>query len=291
VRPPGRAIAPFPLSSFELESINDISRLSVRRIFCGIAQLSAASSHIPYQGLDRALAFTNELFLALEVRGHRVIIAPASQDFYRADIDERENPQKGHHFNNLWSPIRSTAAYIGTVDIGLTIIEMSEQVEARYVEGEFVRLTDYVPKRRGRYVQDHGWTCKHDFPTGRLCLQIYSPYPRAKWSRQWRETVGRKLSGRIRAIVRDLEKATSDIEQLDVLRRLEGKYQSPLTKAGRVPAPIASDYLTGRSSVALRASADVIFGGKGLSEIRNDVEDACWRRSAKRGIAKCVTDG
>ena len=165
-------------------------------------------------GLEKALAFANEFFLALEARGHRVVIAPSSEQFHRAKVDERENPEKGHHHNDLWSPMRCTVTYIGTVAIGLTVIEMSEEVEARYVKGEYVRLTDYVPKRRGRYAQDYGWTSTRDFPTGRLCLQAYSPYPRADWSQQWRETPARNLSGRIPAIVRELEKATVEIARL-----------------------------------------------------------------------------
>jgi hypothetical protein len=36
-------------------------------------------------------------------------------------------------------------AYIGTVPIGLTIIEMSEEVEARYIKGKYTREADYVP--------------------------------------------------------------------------------------------------------------------------------------------------
>jgi len=165
-------------------------------------------------GLDKAIAFSNELFLALEARDHRVVIAPNAERFHRADVDERENPGKGHHHNNLWSPMRCTVVYIGTVAIGLTVIEMSEAAEARYVNGEYVRLTDFVPKRRGRYAQDYGWTSTHDFPTGRLCLQAYSPYPRANWTQQWRETPSRALSGRIPAIVRELEKATVEIARL-----------------------------------------------------------------------------
>lgn len=165
-------------------------------------------------GLDKAIAFANELFLALEARDHRVVIAPNSERFHRADVDERENPGKGHHHNNLWSPMRCTVVYIGTVAIGLTVIEMSEAAESRYVNGEYVRLTDFVPKRRGRYAQDYGWTSTHDFPTGRLCLQAYSPYPRANWTQQWRETPSRDLSGRISAIVRELEKATVEIARL-----------------------------------------------------------------------------
>ena len=143
-----------------------------------------------------------------------MVIAPNSERFHRADVDERENPRKGHHHNNLWSPMRCTVVYIGTVAIGLTVIEMSEAAEARYVKGEYVRLTDFVPKRRGRYAQDYGWTSTHDFPTGRLCLQAYSPYPRANWTQQWRETPTRDLSCRIPAIVRELEKATIDIARL-----------------------------------------------------------------------------
>lgn len=62
-------------------------------------------------------------------------------------------------------------ARIGIVVIGLTVIEMPEAAEARYMNGEYVRLTDFVPGRRGRYAQDDGSTSTHDFPAGRLCLQ------------------------------------------------------------------------------------------------------------------------
>jgi hypothetical protein len=64
--------------------------------------------------------------------------------------------EKHHHYNNIWSPQRCTVVYIGTVAIGLTLIELSENVESRYVNGEYVRLSDYVPKRRDRYVADRG---------------------------------------------------------------------------------------------------------------------------------------
>ena len=113
-------------------------------------------------GLDKAIAFANEFFLALEARDHRVAIAPNAELFHRADVDERENPSKGHHRNKLWSPMRCTVVYIGTVAIGLTVVAMSGKAEARYVNGKYIRLTEYVPKRRGRHAQDHGWTSTHD---------------------------------------------------------------------------------------------------------------------------------
>lgn len=165
-------------------------------------------------GLDKTLTFANQLFLAFEARGHRVMIAPNNERFHRAGVDERENPAKNPGYNNLWSPMRCTVVYIGTVAIGLTIVEMSEQAEARYINGEYVLVTEHSPKRRGRYAQDMGWRSTHDFPTGRLYLQAYSPYPRTNWSRQWRETEKRDLSDRIPTITRELSKAADEIAQL-----------------------------------------------------------------------------
>jgi len=40
------------------------------------------------------LSFANQLFLALEARGHRVLIAPNTERFHRAKVNERENPEK-----------------------------------------------------------------------------------------------------------------------------------------------------------------------------------------------------
>ncbi|MBX3707085.1 MAG: hypothetical protein KF911_10700 [Pseudomonadales bacterium] len=192
----------------------EAGRLSRQGKYLKPAKMLLVDLVVTQTGLDKAIAFANELFLALEARDHRVVIAPNAEQFHRPDVDERENPGKGHHHNDLWSPMRCTVVYIGTVAIGLTVIVMSEEAEARYINGEYVRLTDYVPKRRGRYAQDYGWTSTHDFPTGRLCLQAYSPYPRAKWTQQWRETPSRDLSGPIPAIVRELEKATVEIARL-----------------------------------------------------------------------------
>jgi hypothetical protein len=187
-------------------------------------------------GLDKAVSFANQLFLALEARGHRVLIAPNTERFRRAEIDEREVTEMRLDYNNLWSPQRCTVVYIGTVAIGLTIIELSENIEARYVNGEYVRLSDYVPKRRGRYVPDSGWTSQHDFPTGRLCLQAYSPYPLAQWTQQWRETKSRDLSTRIPAIMSELAKATVDIARLVE----EGERQAELERQWTPPFVIQS---------------------------------------------------
>ena len=202
-----------PLTS-NAKPLFEAGRLSYSAGYLKPAKRLLVDLAVTKTGLDKALSFANHLFLALETRGHRVLIAPNSEQFCRAEVDERENPEKNRYYNNLWAPQRCTIVYIGTVAIGLTIIEISEEVEVRYVNGEYVRLSDYAPKRRGSYAQDSGWTSKHEFPTGRLCLQAYSPYPHAQWAQQWRETKNRGLTARIHTIVRELEKATAEVARL-----------------------------------------------------------------------------
>lgn len=167
-------------------------------------------------GLDKALVFANNLFLQLEEYSYSVVLAPKGEIFHRADVDEHEVPKnkRGYSHNNLWYPYRCTVVYIGTVAIGLTIIEMSEELEARYINGEYIREQDYVPPRRGRNTYDYSWTTKKDFSTGRLRLQAYSPYPRAKWVNHWQETKTRDLGSQLKAIVKDLERAVVDIARL-----------------------------------------------------------------------------
>ncbi len=45
-------------------------------------------------GLEKALSFANDLFNALESKGHRVIISAPSESFSRPRIEEHELPQK-----------------------------------------------------------------------------------------------------------------------------------------------------------------------------------------------------
>lgn len=165
-------------------------------------------------GLDRALDLANRLFLSLEESGYRVIIAPQSEMHYRHRTDEREKPTRTHHYDNLWSPIRITVAYIGTVPIGLTILEMSEEVEARYVNGTYIRESEYVPQKRRSYGFSEGWKTTKSFSSGRLCLHAYCPHPRAKWTHQWRETKGQEIVANIPKIIKELERSAVDVAHM-----------------------------------------------------------------------------
>jgi len=92
---------------------------------------------------------------------------------------------------------------------------LSEEAEARYMNGEYVRVTEPLQGKRGRYATEMSTsTSKHDFPTGRLCLQAYCADSRGEWVKQWRETKERELTPRIAEIIKDLMKAAPVIASL-----------------------------------------------------------------------------
>lgn len=121
------------------------------------------------------------------------------------------------HSYGRWGPDRPTVVYVGTVAIGLTLFELSEEVEVRYVDGKYIRVAD-IPQpttRRRRWAPpEHVWTHKRDMPSGRLCLRASSPYALAKWEKQWRESKGSDLSSKVPHIVRELEAEAATIAAL-----------------------------------------------------------------------------
>ena len=165
------------------------------------------------QTCSRALDVANELFLLFEERGYTVSFERHGLGLRRYGVDEREKGGKDRNYSDLWSPSRDTIVTIGSVLIGLTIFEMSEYVEAKYQDGKYVHVSE-LPVRKARRYESYSWTSMHDLPSGRLCIQAYSPYQRADWKRQWRETKAGDFPGKLSAIVKELKRETATIAQL-----------------------------------------------------------------------------
>ncbi|MCF8152463.1 MAG: hypothetical protein K9J80_17180, partial [Sulfuritalea sp.] len=167
-------------------------------------------------GLDKALDFANELFNALESAGHRVVIAPSDAHFQRERITEKEVPPKKeprydpYGYDRCWSPFRPTVVYVDTIAFGLALIEMTESVEMRYVNGNYIRESEYVPPKTRRYV-DHTWTTTRDLPSGRMRLVVYSPYRNVSWSATYQEATNRTLTQDIPQIVKSIESEVAPI--------------------------------------------------------------------------------
>ncbi|MCC8393369.1 hypothetical protein LJ656_12265 [Paraburkholderia sp. MMS20-SJTR3] len=71
-----------------------------------------------------------------------------------------------------------------------------------------------INQEGGWYSADHTWTTAIDFPTGRICLQAYSPYPDTDWIRNWKEAKGENLTKLIPSIVRELAQGATEIARL-----------------------------------------------------------------------------
>ena len=173
--------------------------------------------------LDKALDFANALFSEFESLGHRVVMAPSDAHLRRATIDEREvrtKQRNGYYCSNLWSPHRPTVVYLGSVAIGLAIVEMSEDVLLRYVSGKYIREADYNPPKTSRYNTDYTWTTTRELPSGRFRFVAYSPYWRVNWSKDWDETARFSLQAAVKTIAKFVESESANmIEKLEEAER------------------------------------------------------------------------
>jgi hypothetical protein len=161
--------------------------------------------------IDYALRLANQLFLLLEDRGHSVVLA---QSYSRPDLDVREDAKAQRYGLPKWSPSRPTVVFIGKVVIGLTLYEMMEEVEFRWVKGKYVRVDSLLQCKRLLHDFDREWTSMRDVASGRLALRAYSPRYGVSWEKEWKEAKAGELSTKLDSIVRELKKAAPKIAEL-----------------------------------------------------------------------------
>lgn len=189
-------------------------------------------------GLEKALAFANDLFNALESAGHRVRFAGTGEMSHRPHIDEHETIPKlkknedPYSGRNSWQPSSPTVVYVGTIPLGLAVIEMTGEVLMRYVNGKYIRESEYKPPKTSRQYVDHTWTTTNNIPCGRLRLVVYSPHREVSWSMSFQETVTRTLTQDIAKIVKTIKSSTEvvqkeieEAEHRSELRRQESEAQ------------------------------------------------------------------
>ncbi|MGV3581649.1 MAG: hypothetical protein ACO1N8_05020 [Methylophilus sp.] len=207
--------------------------------------------------LERSLSIASKFYLLLEDLGHHVRIAPYAQHIYRAEVDERENTKPHRHYSDLWSPYRSTVVYIQNVVIGLTIFEISEEVEVGYLNGEYLPIAQYLqhPKVKNGYV--HTWTTKQATPSGRLCIQAYSTHTGTKWLKQWRESKPGEFSKTLKSIVNELCNSVDAILQVTQVAKQEAEERQRKWDVQREKGRLEAEEL--RRAKNLKDSQDELF--------------------------------
>lgn len=163
--------------------------------------------------LERGLSITSKFYLMLEDLGHRVRIAPEGLSIHRAEVDERENTKPNRYYSDLWHPYRPTVVYIQDIVIGLTVFEISEEVEMGYINGKYVPIAAYLNNPLVKSKAAFSWTTKKDKPSGRLCIQAYSAHPGTHWLKQWKESKPGEFSKKLKSIVNEICDSVDEISQ------------------------------------------------------------------------------
>jgi len=172
-------------------------------------------------GLDGAIVLAGNLFKALGRAGHRVMLSNGYGTRPMPSVGEKpikRNEQWDR--SRLWSPQRSTVVYIGEVAIGLSIIEMSENVLMRYVRGKYIRDSEYVEPKKTRDYVDHTWTTTQELPTGRYRIIAYSTAYLVDYSVSWQDAPGKRFS--IKDVVNGLQPFADEfLLKLEVAKKQE----------------------------------------------------------------------
>jgi hypothetical protein len=163
--------------------------------------------------LPRALDVTNELFLAFEDRCYQVTLAPRDRYYGRPEqLDYRERAGGPTYGLDSWTPARPTVVFVGSLAFGLTVYEVTENVETHLVDGKWRRISEVpLPKRRSYHAGLY--SSRSDLPSGRLALRAWCASGWVSWEERWRESKAGELPTRFNTIRRSLEAAVPELEQ------------------------------------------------------------------------------
>jgi hypothetical protein len=184
---------------------NDILR-PLKRILVDIVSSEAK--------LDDALATAQALFTFLNAKGFHIGFGADDLMARRADIVLFERTPKRRYHRATWAPDRPTVVHFPQTPIGLTLFEMTEEIETMYVSGRYVPVRDLTSAQLKRFEGPDYWRSGKEVPTGRLCLQAYCPSQLVSWTRQWQESETGKLLQNIPRIASELQSIVPEVAEL-----------------------------------------------------------------------------
>jgi len=199
--------------------------------------------------LEDSITLAQKLFSRLEEYGYHVLLSNNENIFLKPTIETAEIPEKEkkeYYVNNPWRPGLSTVAYLGTVAIGLTIVEMAESVMIH----DYYSYTKQVASRRYR-------------------IYAYSPYRHTELVKSWQDTKDSKLEQRLDDIIAEMEVMARQIPNLII----EGE-----KRAAEAQAKFEAEQREDRRKRALEAKQ------RSKSESRSDLERliAAWAELKNR---------
>ncbi|ECC2947643.1 hypothetical protein PJ81_08835 [Salmonella enterica subsp. enterica] len=140
-------------------------------------------------GFNSAIDFLSRFFAALGKQGYWVRLAESGEGLHCQGIDIKEDPKEGGlRYDSLWRPCSASIICVGDMLFAFSLAEMTEYVPAKEVNGRYIRDETMIRWMRGKHEQPFRYVIKHNLPTGRFLLQLYSPYSSTNWQLQFRQT-------------------------------------------------------------------------------------------------------
>lgn len=158
--------------------------------------------------IDHILRTASVLFAELDRNSYTVGFVGGGHEMPRPEIDEREGSKDSsyrYRYPTPWRPDRTTVAHFGAVSVGLTLVEMSEEIEVAHVKGEYLPVSEVREMKGGSRILAGTWTSKHYWPTGRLRLIAYVSNNGLTWQRSWRESSTQSLVQSISKIIGEIK--------------------------------------------------------------------------------------
>ena len=245
--PPPRRSRPLHGPLLDAKEILSKAKMPSSSIYLSTRHYKLVDLVTSQEHLEDSLALTQKLFSRLEDYNYRILLANADDNFVtiRIETDEiPENKKEEYYTNAPNRPRMNTVAYLGTVAIGLTIVEMTELVTTKDNSFYSYTSTKKVASRRYR-------------------LYAYSPYRHTELVKSWQDTKDYKLTQRLDEIIDEMEAMARQIPTLII----EGE-----KRATEAQAKFEAEQREYRRKRALEVEKRI------ESESRNDLEKliAAW---------------
>lgn len=158
-------------------------------------------------GLSDAEAFLLQFFAAVERRGFLVRLAERGDCFRRRDITFAEQGICNYLYPALWRPSGPSIISAEGVSVGFSLVEMTEEVPVKEVNGRYVRDERMINWSRGKNSAHLGYYSRRHIPSGRFRLQLYSPYGSEGWHQVFSQTNTCSLISQIPKIIKAAQAA------------------------------------------------------------------------------------
>lgn len=217
-------------------------------------------------GLSDAEAFLLKLFATAEKRGLRIRLAEMNESLCRRDISVSEDGSPDFLYPSIWKPSNESVISVDGLNVGFSLVEMTENVPTKKVKGRYVRDEKTINWSRGKNSTELGYYSRRHIPCGRFRFQLYSPYDPDGWHQVFTQTKNCGLISQIPKMIKAVHSAVPimkkeiqaqkeraeaqrkrielqiiEYEKREVIRRKEEAYKNSVSELQGIMAKWAED--------------------------------------------------